>query len=266
MRFVILAIAFLFLSPVAFANETESDLQWMIEEVRDTRTTANWSRLEILTKAKSSLLKDAKRERIQIIKAEDNLGNDLKPEKFNKYHKDFYPMANKDNIIILPTIELASPPREATHIKNIEGTIELYIPDLDSEAQVIFSNFSEKLEKIHSFKPETLIFIPPESSPLQKYKISLQASYRFSDAARADRRHRIEVRIVDKNNKVLGVAFIDKKGNEIRRRGGSWREDRTEIHYYYDKDPAEIADLVVYLKTEKAIKLIPLEYKNIPLP
>lgn len=279
MRFVILAVTLLFLSPVVFAQAKENGIQSIIEEVIDERTTADWRQLRVSIAINGVLLKDVKRGRIQILQAEDNLGNDLKLEEFNEYNKDFSIFETDDyrtdfsirgtngNASISITLNLASPPRDATHIKKLKSTLELYIPDLDPKAKIVLTGLSEKLnDKRYGQRRKAFPFRPGEPFPFQKFGVSIGMGFSTFPKFKGGSEPVIYAQILDKDNKVLDVILTDKKGNEIQARSRRSTEDKTDLEYRFHADPAAIADLVVYLKTDMAIKVIPLDFNDIPLP
>jgi hypothetical protein len=267
MRLAILAIAFIFVAPVICAGEAEQDLQLTVEKVWDTRATADWPQLKLLIRVKSGALKDAKRKKIQLIRAEDNLGNDLRTKDFNNSNEDFSVIDKIDEASAFIMIDLRLPPDKATHIKKIEGILELYIPDFDSKAKLILPDFSQKLKSGFYFQQNILAPKAQGSSQSQKGEISLHATYGLSTADDLDYQGDIvNIQIVDKDNKVIDVVLIDKEGNEIIPKEVSRSEEKTNLRYRFYADPTQIADAVVYLRTYKAVKIIPIEYGNIPLP
>lgn len=267
MRLTILATVAIFLSPIICAGQAEKELQLSIEKVWDTRGTAEWPQLKVLMRVTSDDLKDAKRKKIQLLRAEDNLGNELRTQDFNDSNNDFSKIDKIDDTSAAIEIDLRLPPGRATRIKKIEGILELYIPGFDAKAKVILPNFSQRLR--NGFYSESNILAPKGQGPAQAQKdeISLQATYGLSSAKDTDYQGDIiNIHIVDKSKKVIDVVLIDENGNEIMPEEVSRSEEKTDLRYRFHADATQIADAAVYLRTYKAVKIIPFEYANIPLP
>lgn len=266
MRFILLTTTLLFISPAVFAQGSPGGLQLAIEEVCYNRTVADSPKLEILTIVKSDYLKKAKRKRIQIVRAQDNLGNELKLKEFNMVNEDFSIIDKRDDTSAAMLIELKFPSEAATHINKLEGNLELYIPDFDSKAKLVLPNFSEKLARGFYFEKNIFALKSRRSSQPPKFEASLRATYSLSSADSEEASHIINIQIEDKGKKVLDVVLIDREGNDILPGEVSLLEDKTDLRYRFYVHPREIADLVIYLRTYSAIQILPLEYKNIPLP
>jgi len=265
-RLAILTITLFFIPLAVFAQGAPGGLQLAIEEVRYNRTVADSPKLEIVTIIKGDYLKKAKRKRMQIVRAQDNLGNELKLKEYNLANEDFSIIDKRDDVSAAILIELKYPSEGATQITKVEGNLELYIPDFDSKAKLVLPDFSEKLARGFYFEKNIFALQSQRSSQPPKFEASLRATYSLSSADSEEATHIINIQIEDKGKKVLDVMLTDREGNDVLPGDVILSEDKTDLRYRFYRHPREIADLVIYLRTFSAIQILPLEYKSIPLP
>lgn len=196
---------------------------------------------------------------------------------------------------------LKNPPRKASLIKELQGEVEVYCSTLDPAAVFKLEQFMQKLgqpieikeqqvtltlydkNKYEEMKKESQSTPPPSTPPQSattdsKKQIEDYSSKEMANAfgkifmnmfgmGNMDEKS-IAVRLQDPDSKVVEVRFFSANGQPIKNNGwfGSNEGPDRMKTYSFDKIMPSDAYLVVYLKTDKALKKVAINMKDIPLP
>jgi hypothetical protein len=279
-----LALAWLAALPLA-----AQDVRVGAGTIEDRRTTGRFfAGLEIELKLTGDDLADAKSARILVMKAVDETGRDLLPER--KADEDFKSIGSSEL-----KLSLKNPARGASAVKEIAGEVQLFVPTRDPAAVVTIDRVLSRMDK------------PIDSPGLKAQQIAVRAVLPKAHRAAAKKReaefekemekHKDEMKKeagddktaealialvkgfsgmmnevgdndlileVEDEQKILDVSVVGPKGDTIDTRG-SMSSGGLRILQFSEKLPAE-AKLRLLLQTRKSIVSAPFSLTNVPLP
>lgn len=242
-------------------------------------------RLKVEIKLTGDELESAEKIRVNITQAADDTGLDLiKKEKFSGEDDFRDPGKNNagENKI---DIELMKPSTKATAIKELSGEIELYCPGKDPEATVKFEQFMKNAGKpidspsLRRLQVKLTVFdkkayeefAKKEAAAKQKAaesnvgkQLVLAVTNLFDTMSEAFSKNSVIVKLEDPQSKIIGLRFYSASGQKIDRSSWSSSGD-IQTYSFNDPMPADAA-MVIMLKTDKAIRKIPVKFTDIPLP
>jgi len=255
------------------------DVQIRVGDVKDMRTTGQFfAGLDVELKLAGDSLGDAKSMRISIDSATDDTGRSLLDPQHGTDNVEGH-FGQKNTI----PLRLKNPGRKAATIKEITGTLELFMPKNDPESTVAIDGWSSKTNA------------PLDAPALQKAGVKITARDKAQfDAVRAKQKEEkkekkgpdlgdafgqffgsgnfgendIALEIEDPEGKVMEVEFQQANGKVIDTGGRSSSTSnkvKTMVLNFRQKLP-ENSKLMVYLSTPKAQIKVPLALKDIPLP
>ncbi|NEP80984.1 MAG: hypothetical protein F6K39_24180 [Okeania sp. SIO3B3] len=250
-----------------------------VDNVTDTRDDTFNSELEIDLKLFGDMLVDAKAIRVTIDQAVDETGNSIvnnESEESESEFKEIYPPGENPT---RATLTLKSPTRQATTIKEISGTVEIFIPDQNAKSTVTVKNFQEKIgvpisnSVLKSSDIEVLIQKPEDInqdeqcevdqqttqeedfsmfSMIALYQSNFLTAFKCSMFASIPQDKSIIILVKDVDSRLKGIEFASESGEVLENTFvpmGSPEQDGSSI--MGDSDSEEKEELRVYIFEEK---------------
>jgi hypothetical protein len=273
-------------------------------EVKDTRRTDGFfNKLEVEMKVVGEILTDAKGVRVTVIKAVDETGKDLVPEK--EKEKDFDEVDSSDKSTLKVELELKNPSRQALAVQEISGTLEFFVPKRDPAATVTVPELGrvvgqavnspalkaagieisiwnkEQYEGKRKAEEERL------KKALEEEKKKKKAESGTPDEDLGDAlanglmkvfgglfsamtemgENGVALQIKDVKKQLIGIEFRDAAGKEVSHRGRTSMggEERTVLYEFEEKLPAS-TQVRFYLMTPNSVVKVPFKLTGVPLP
>lgn len=268
------------------ARVQASDIHCSVGDIEYIRPTGQFSgRLKVEIKLTGGELETAGKIRANITQAVDDTGLDLiKKEKFSGEDDFRDPGKNNagENKI---DVELMKPSMKATAIKELSGEIELYCPGKDPEATIKVEQFMKNVGKpidnpsLRRLQVELTVsdkktceeFAKKEAAAKRKAaesnvgkQLALAVTNLFDTMSGVFSKNPVIIKLKDPQSKIIGLRFYSASGQKIGRSSWSSSGD-IQTYSFNDPMPADAA-MVIMLKTDKAIRKIPVKFTDIPLP
>lgn len=283
----VLAFLLFALSLPSHAQDTP-DIRANVGEVKDTRTTGQFfAGLEIELNVMSDSLADARAMRFSVSSAKDDQGTDLikkDDDGFDSNEFEELDSFNLDNGRAQLKVELKNPLRKALYVKELTGTLELFVPKNDENATVFIKKFSEqtgsplKSQKLANVKTEVTILTKEEyekanaekeAEPSENMGDALGEAFSEAFSSMFNMigsvgENSVILRVSDPEEAILSTEFYDAAGEQIDSYGRTTMGD-TSVYDFEQPLPAD-AEVRLYLRTEKSIVKLPLQMKDIALP
>lgn len=275
----------------------------LVGEIKDSRTTGSFfAGLEVELKIVGDALVDAKGMRLSVDAAVDDTGRDLINEKTEK--SEFTEVDMSDKTAATVKVALKNPVRQATAIKELSGSVELFIPRRDVEAVGTVTNLSKNLgvpvssPALQAAGIELVIwnkdqFEARKRAEEEKLKKELAAKRKnagegageedigdsladglqkifgslFSGFARMED-NSLAFQITDPHSRLVNIEFVDERGKPIGTNGRmtiGGGKDKTSIYEFSEKLP-DAARVRIYILTPKATIKVPFKLTRVPLP
>jgi hypothetical protein len=206
----------------------------------------------------------------------------LDPQKQREDFETIGSFGSKNSV----TLKLKNPARKAATVKEIAGTLELFVPKLDPDSTVAIEEFQKKTgarfeaPALEKSKVKVIAWNKAQFAALQEKKKAADAkkpkgisealgsafSGIFGIGNMNDNDFALQVE--DPDSKVVEIEFQDAAGKRLETNGRSssgGNELKTMFYNLRNKLP-ENAKLVIYLATPKALVKVPVALKDVPLP
>lgn len=216
----------------------------------------------------------------ELKKVTDNLGNSLiDPEKAKWDYQKTGEAAIK--------IELFNPPRNATHIREVSGTISFFNPTDKNGGEVVIKNYSANPGKslLPKAAPFSLVYVPDAEVETKKKDEKIEREKELSAMDDSTRMVAMELlKIADafssfggelennlhfvvkgQTNKLVALEFYTKDGKLIETNGKSI-SGGTDYTIFFREKPKKDWIVKVLLETPKAQKLYNFSLKDVTLP
>jgi hypothetical protein len=280
----------LFASAALFAQSKPADV--VLQQVNDHRTAGSFSRLTIsmeLPKVPSSQVAAS---RVLVTSATDDTGAnlidpELKEPELESNMRGMGPMSEK-NAPVSVSMNLKTPSRKATKVKEARGEIELFMPDKDpnSVAEVKkFMSFSGKTINHKALKANgvEIVMLSKAQIEAERKKIGDAKRKEYKDAGYEDgedlennvksameytlsvEANDVPVRIKDPNKSIQDLEYIDGKGEVKHVYTRSIYEDISAITMWGDP-PGPDWTLRVKMRTPKNLMRQSFVLKDVALP
>ncbi|MDP8213660.1 MAG: hypothetical protein P9M10_00550 [Candidatus Euphemobacter frigidus] len=269
-----------------WATENAQNIRFNVSEVKDTRTTGHFfASLDIKLNVIGDLIEDARGIQLKVSKAEDNLGKSLLKSKKGIFEKGFSKIDTPESGKAEITIKLKNPSRRATHVKELNGELELFVPKNDPDSVVIINDFMEKMGKpfsspiLKKAQIEITALTKKEYEALkQKGKEKAVSQEGFENLGESFAKafsslfggftsideNSIIVNIVDPEARIVSVEFFGDDGKKLPT-SGTMTMGNIHVYNFRDKLPDK-AKLRIYIMTDKSLLKMPLLLKDIALP
>lgn len=282
-------LAFLLIALASPSHAQDApDIRANVGEVKDTRTTGQFfAGLEIELNVMSDSLNEARAMRFSVSSAKDDQGTDLikkEDDDFDSNEFEELDSFNLDNGQAKLKVELRNPLRKAMYVKELAGTLELFVPKNDENATVSIKKFSEqtgsplKSDKLASAKAEVTILTKEQYEKASAEKkeepsedVGEALGEAFSEAFSSMFNmmgsvgdNSVILRVNDPEAAILSTEFYDASGEQIDSYGRTTMGD-TSVYDFEQPLPAD-AEVRLFLRTEKSIIKLPLQMKDIALP
>ncbi len=131
---------------IALYAQSAYAIDTAIGDVKDTRTTGKFfAGLEVELKLIGDEIDAIKGVRTNLTSVTDDTGKDLiDPEKVKKEFEEFNQFGHGQNSV---TLRLKNPSRKAAKISKLGGSLDLFLPSKDPQANVSVANLKSKLGK-----------------------------------------------------------------------------------------------------------------------
>ena len=257
-----------FLAIITVNNGQAADLQIKTGTLTDTRmTVATSAKLQMELKFLGAAVEGVKAVRCTATNALDNVGGNLLrettgPGEFSEVDSN-----------CLFTIELKSPLRKATFLREVSGTIELFKPENDPSSTASFIKFVGKqpVSLVHRSLSAAGVEMTVLSKEKQEEDGKTDVMGEFEKVLAglfggtpAIGENGVIIRIKDPQSKLIKVAFLDAAGKIIEQKAAMTTHD---VRLYDFSAPLpEDAVLRLYIATPKSLIKIPFVLKDIVLP
>lgn len=262
------------------------DVQMRLGDVKDTRTTGQFfAGLDVELKLSGDTLEDAKSMKLTIESATDDTGRNLIDS--GKMRDGFEAIGSygQKNMV---TLKLKNPARKAATVKEITGSIELFVPKQDPGSSAVIESFQAKTNApfeapgLQKANVKVIVWNKAQFDAIRAKKKESQSakslggalSEAFGEALGglfgfgALNDNDFAMQVEDADSKVVEIEFQDAAGKKIETNGRSsttQNKVQTIVYNFRNKMP-ENAKLVVYLSSPKALLKVPLALKDVPLP
>jgi hypothetical protein len=273
----------------------------MTGEVKDTRRTDGFfNKLEVELKLLGDVLSDAKGLRITVAKAVDETGRDLVDPKTAE--TEFKEVDSSQGGTIKVEIQLKNPARMANAVKEITGTVELFVPKRDPASTVAVPSFLRNAGKPIVSPTLKAAGIEIIAWTKEQYEARKKIEEEKQKRAEAERRipgakqegedigdalaqgltkmfggllssfaemneNSIAFQISDESSKLVGIEFEDAAGKPISR-GGRMTiggQPRTQIYEFENKLP-DTTRIKLFVLTARSMTKVPFKLLDVPLP
>ncbi|MDY7002976.1 MAG: hypothetical protein SWX82_03110 [Cyanobacteriota bacterium] len=270
------------------------------ESVTDTRTDTFNSKLDIYLKFFEDMLVDAKAIRVNVDRAVDETGKSIINNESEESESEFEEISFPGYNYTRAYLKLKSPTRQAATIKEISGTLEMFIPDRNAKSTVTVKNILEKTgvpisnSVLKSSDIEVLIQKPEDMNQHEECEVDRQATQQEEDSMSArsltsvftefkcsifastfastfvsiPKDKSIIILIRDVDSKLKGIEFESESGEVIRHNGSSTfgdSEEEIRVYDFEEKLPPKIR-LNLYLFRAESVVTVPFKAVDIPLP
>lgn len=261
------------------AFSTAYAIQPQVGDISDNRTTGQFFRgMEIELKLVGDDLSDIAGIRTKITSAVDETGKSIVDnEKSSEEFEQLGKFGSNNSV----KIKLSNPARKASTVKQLAGTLELYMPNKDPESTIA-------LPLAQGGKPATapaLVSNGIELTVMTKAQYDAKRKQEEEEAKKkalaqgmpesmleafggmfggSDNENSIYINLKDPKSKIIGFKLIDEAGKEIDG-NGSMSSGDTRTLYFSNKIP-EKAALQVQVATNKAVSSVPFDFQNVALP
>jgi hypothetical protein len=281
-RFMLTAIVAGTLSATAVAQ----DVRVALGDITDKRTTGKFfAECEVELRFTGDALADSFGIRaIRVKTATDDTGRDLKPKE--KKGGSFFRANKSGDSTLEKKVTLRNPSRTAKTIKLLEGEAEVFSPTAANGGIVIIKDFMKQpgqLLAAPAMQPAGIKFtyVTKEVAAAMKKKqaeelkqTARKEAGEFGEAmveafgelfgSMGDSANSLQFFIDDPNDRLVEIEFQDSKGKVIKTHG---RMSSDKMHSYnFSRLPGPDAQLIVYLATPAATKIVPFKLEAIPLP
>jgi hypothetical protein len=272
------------LSAILFAQPALAiDVQ--LGDIKDSRTTGQFfNGMEVELKLVGDEMADAKAIRTKVATAIDSTGRELLDP--SKIEKDFQALDRfggmSDNKV---TLKLNNPARKAESMKELRGTIELFVPKNDPQATIGLKGFKSISGKpidapaLKAAGIELTLLTAAQAAGQQKQdtekKIAemraqgmseemIQMASSFASGFGGSDENGITIQLKDPNSKLVSIDFLTAAGEKIDS-NGSMTSGGTVVKYFNQPIPDD-AQVMVYVISPKALVNVPIQLSNITLP
>ncbi|MEK6301270.1 MAG: hypothetical protein AABO41_11150 [Acidobacteriota bacterium] len=272
----------------------------LVGDVKDSRTTGTFfAGMEVELKIVGDVLADAKGMRLSVEVAVDDLGRNLIGEKTES--SEFKEIDSSGKTSASAKVELKNPVRQATTIRELSGSIELFTPRRDADSTATITHLSRTLgvpisaPALKAAGIELMVwnkvqFEARKKAEEDKLKKEMAAKSKkdgegedlgeslasglqkmfgglFSSFAQMEE-NSLAFQITDPQSKLVGIEFEDERGKPISNNGrmtiGGGKE-KTTIYEFREKLP-ETARVKLLVLTPKATIKVPFKIADVPLP
>ncbi len=268
----------LLIMSIFFAGSVfSSDITVEVGDVKDSRSTGKFfNELSVELKLSGDGLEHVEKVRLILAKAMDDTGrNLLKEEKFYD-HKAFEDFRGDGTGQAQFELKLENPARNASVIREISGEIELYSPRQDPLSRVTISRaligggkivtekvLQEAQVELSIYSKEAYENFLKDSEKGGAVNPNRSMNQMFSGMLGSDE-NSVYIRFKDPQSKVIGFKFFAASGEEIR--PDSWGYSGDLKTFSFGSAFSQDISVEVMLKTEKAIKTVPIHLVDISLP
>lgn len=282
----------------ALGSAVVAQVRVMPGDVKDTRRTNGFfNKLEVELKVFGDVLAQAKGIRYTVEKAVDETGKNLINE--DKTQSDFEEILNPESVKI--ELELKNPSRQATTVKEISGTLEIYAPERDPESSVTVPAFLKTPGKpitdarLRSAGVEITLWTKEQyeankKAEEERLKKAIEEKRKKGEKEEADfgealaeglakmfgglfstfgqmSENSVAFQINDPTARLMRLEFEDAQGKSIQSSGRMTMGDQPKtIIYEFDEKLAATARLKVYLITPRSLLKVPFKLTDVPLP
>ncbi|MEW6001156.1 MAG: hypothetical protein AB1638_00675 [Nitrospirota bacterium] len=262
-----------------------SDMRVSVSEVKDTRTTGQFSQMELKLKVMGDIISDAKGVKLKITKALDDTDRNLLKEEGDK--TDFT-LPDEHNIGQAEVeAKLKNPARRAAVIKELLGEITVFVPKTDPNATANINNFMNAAGKplnnaaLKAAQVEIAVLTKSQYNEIKEKKKQevkekegslveefgeaiVQALSSLFGGMMEIGENSVILSIKDTESKVAAIEFMDKSGkritsNSTMRMGDIWVFD-------FEKPMPQDAQLAIFIITPKSVIKSPFKLTDIALP
>lgn len=291
-------IALAAIAVCAVGSAVRAQVRVMPGDVKDTRRTDGFfNKLEVELKVLGDVLAQAKGIRYTVEKAVDETGKNLINEEKTK--SEFQEISDSESVKI--ELELKNPSRQAMTVKEISGSLEIYVPQRDANSSVTVPSFLKQTGKLITNPAlktaglEVTIwtkeqFEANKKAEEEKLKKAIEEKRKKGEKQEADfgealaeglakmfggmfgafgqmGEHSVALQVNDPNARLISIEFETAQGKSIERNGRMTMGDqpKTMIYEFGEKLPAT-ARLKVYLITPRSLIKVPFKLSDVPLP
>lgn len=275
----------------------------LVGEIKDSRTTGQFfAGMEVELKIVGDALADAKGMRISVDAAVDDTGRNLIGGKTES--GEFKEVDLSGKTAATAKVELKNPVRQATAIRELSGTVELFTPRRDQESTATVNRIRKNLgipistPALKAAGIEVTIwnkdqFDARKKAEEDRLKKEMAASRKkegegqseedlgqslasglqkmfgslFSGFAQMEE-NSLAFQIVDPQSRLVGIEFEDERGKPIGNNGrmtmGGGKE-KTTIYEFRERLP-ETARVTLLILTPKATTKLSFKLTDVPLP
>jgi hypothetical protein len=252
-------------------DPNQPEVQATLGQVKDIRPNGTQlGKLEIEIKlSMNKLPADATHYRVVVTKAIADTGIDLMSPEGAAL--DFRPVHEHGG----GKVSLKSPGRTSTHVRELDGEVQLLVPKKDPDATVKVSAVGKSLGKAiesKSLKSAGIEITPASTEQYMKIEAaddqaSMRQGFGFNRVGPND----IALRVKDPHKKLVSLEFVDAAGKKIpagfifttSQRGS---ESRSAYIFQFQSPLPPTASLLIHLVTDKALVKVPFTLTDIALP
>lgn len=269
-----------------FAADSPPPVQVLLGDVKDTRTTGKFfAGLEVEVKLLGDAVADTKSVRATVTKCVDDTGRDLLDPA--KVEQDFQVRGDaSENTTI--QLRFRNPARKATSIKELTGTLELFMPQKDPDATVTVESFQKQIgtplpqEALKKTGIQITVWTKEQYDAMrQKKKEEAQKKAKadvgeaiaqgvgqFFDGFTAIGPNDVTMEVKDPNQKLVTIEFRDSSGKKIDNRGRSSMGNKPEqqVTYHFGSKLPDTTQMVILVAAPKALLSTPFNLANTVLP
>lgn len=265
------------------ATSHAESVRLSVSEVKDTRSTGEFfNELEMKCKLTGDDVADIKGFRATVEKAEDDTGRNIL--KTDERSEDFEIVQERNSALPSLTLKFRNPARRATAVRQVSGTLQLFIPGRDPNATTTVKNFPKTVGTPLTNPILAKAGIQITVLTRKEYEeIKKQEEQNAKDAAMKKvgeamvkafeglfgaffqvGEHDVIFKIDDPVGKLIDLAVLDGKGGRIESHGHMQSKELRVLNY--SKALPDDAQLLVYLRTNKAVITVPFRLTDIGLP
>lgn len=257
-----------------------------LKELKDSRTTGEFFKgLDVELTLKGEEMKKAKAVRTKIASAKDSTGKDLidtsqNSTDFNK----FYGASDSSEQSV--TIKLLNPERKAESLKELTGSVELYVPDLDPTSTIALKGFkqhsgkqldnptlkglgleitlltsAQQAEQQKKEQEKRVAEMKAQGADPQMIEMAMNMMQAFSGGSDENS---VTLLLKDPQSRFMDVEFQSATGEKIDN-NGSMSSGDTKVLYFNQPIPDD-ANVSIRLLTDKALIKAPLQLAALALP
>ncbi len=283
-------------------GQAEAQVRVMPGEVKDTRRTDGFfNKLEVDMKVIGEVLSEARGIRVTVLKAVDETGKNLIPEK--EKENEFKEVDASDQGSVKVELELKNPARRALSVTEISGTLELFVPARDPKAIVTIPDLAAAIGQPFAHAGLKAVGIEVAIWNKQQYEARRKTEEEKLKKAFEERKRKtgeagvaedlgealagglmkifgglfsamtdmsengIAIQINDAKRQVISIEFQDREGKAIGHQGRTTLggEERTMI-YDFEKKLPEGTKVKLFLMTPGSVIKTPFRLMGVPLP